>query len=139
MLTFCIEVKWIIKGMSESNTLKMNHKKTKTQKFFSGFFFTLVLVYLISFLLICGYYGFSGIGLILLFSIYLHVALFPFLIYSLGGFIFIALSNELFDKYHTRLWKWLIIGCLVCFGVVCLSELAHYWGILSAQFNLTWK
>lgn len=128
-----------IKNLDISKQSLMNSGYSKKFKFFSGFFFTLLLLYQCAFFIVCGYYGFSGFGLILLFSIYAHVALFPFALYAIGGVVFTLLPNHDFKSLNSKLWKWLIIGCVVCFGIVCLSELAHHFGILHAQFKLTWK
>ena len=98
---------------------------SKSAKFFSGFFFTIVLVYLIIFFIVCGYNGFSGIGLILLYSFYWHFLLFPFVIYSIGGVIFLRIPNEKFPLFNMVVWKWLTIGCFICFGWVGLSALLH--------------
>lgn len=112
---------------------------SKVKKFILGFFFTFVLVYVFLFLITCGYYGFSGIIFILIFSIYAHVTLLPFLIYSIGGFIFISIPDAVFAKYNLMLWKWIMIGCVICFGIICLSELAHHLGFLTAQYKLNWQ
>ena len=129
--------------ISNRETQKINKndsgKTPKVSKFFSGFLITFITAYIVIFTLSCGYYGFSGLGIILLFSIYAHVALFPFAIYSIGGIIFMVMNDENYKIANKKIWKGLVIACVISLLIICLSELGHHLGFLTTKFQLNWK
>ncbi len=124
---------------TQNNNKNDSGKISKVSKFFSGFLITFIAAYIVIFTLSCGYYGFSGLGIILLFSIYAHVALFPFAIYSIGGIIFMVMNDENYKIANKKIWKGLVIACVISFLIICLSELGHHLGFLTTKFQLNWK
>lgn len=66
---------------------------SKFIKFIAGCFITLLSVYMLAFVVLGAVYGVDVFSILLLYSIFFHLALFPFLLYGVGGIILLCLAD----------------------------------------------
>lgn len=130
--------------MTEINELEIKNLPEKTSiskftKFFSGFFISIFAIYLVIIGVLGAIYGADIFGMIILMSIYAHIMLFPFLIYSLVGGIFIMLSDDDFRKTTRLMWKVIAWSVFACIIIIAFSEFAHSVGLWGSRINLNWK
>lgn len=111
---------------------------SKFIKFIAGCFITLLSVYMLAFVVLGAVYGVDVFSILLLYSIFFHLALFPFLLYGVGGIILLCLADT---QYREVLKKSQNIddGAVLGVAVTAIYEWAHVQGILQTRFILDWK
>ena len=75
-------------------TEALKPKPNKLLKFIAGFFITLIALYELAFLLVGAAYGTDVFAFILIYSVFMHITLLPFMLYGIGGFIMLSLSDQ---------------------------------------------
>ncbi|WP_179994331.1 hypothetical protein [Acinetobacter sp. YH1901136] len=120
-------------------TEALKPKPNKLLKFIAGFFITLIALYELAFLLVGAAYGTDVFAFILIYSVFMHITLLPFMLYGIGGFIILSLSDQNYRAVTQQAPKILFIGLLLCMVVIGISEWAHQMGILDSRFRLDWR
>ena len=120
-------------------TEALNPKPNKLLKFIAGFFITLIALYELAFLLVGAAYGTDVFAFILIYSVFMHITLLTFMLYGIGGFIMLSLSDQNYRAVTQQAPKILFIGLLLCMVVIGISEWAHQMGILDSRFRLDWR
>ncbi len=75
-------------------TEALKPKPNKLLKFIAGFFITLIALYELAFLLVGAAYGTDVFAFILIYSVFMHITLLTFMLYGIGGFIMLSLSDQ---------------------------------------------
>ena len=112
---------------------------SKFIKFIAGCFITLLSVYMLAFVVLGAVYVVDVFSILLLYSIFFHLALFPFVLYGVGGIILLCLADTQDREVLKKSQKFLMIGLLLGVAVTAISEWAHVQGILQTRFILDWK
>lgn len=120
-------------------TEALKPQPNKLLKFIAGFFITLIGLYELAFLLVGAAYGTDVFAFILIYSVFMHITLLPFMLYGIGGFIMLSLSDQNYRAVIQQAPKILFIGLLLCMVVIGISEWAHQMGILDSRFRLDWR
>lgn len=120
-------------------TEALKPKPNKLLKFIAGFFITLIALYELAFLLVGAAYGTDVFAFILIYSVFMHITLLSFMLYGIGGFIMLSLSDQNYRAVTQQAPKILFIGLLLCMVVIGISEWAHQMGILDSRFRLDWR
>ena len=120
-------------------TEALKPKPNKLLKFIAGFFITLIALYELAFLLVGAAYGTDVFAFILIYSVFMHITLLTFMLYGIGGFIMLSLSDQNYRAVTQQTPKILFIGLLLCMVVIGISEWAHQMGILDSRFRLDWR
>ena len=120
-------------------TEALKPKPNKLLKFIAGFFITLIALYELAFLLVGAAYGTDVFAFILIYSVFMHITLLPFMLYGIGDFIMLSLSDQNYRAVTQQAPKILFIGLLLCMVVIGISEWAHQMGILDSRFRLDWR
>lgn len=120
-------------------TEALKPKPNKLLKFIAGFFITLIALYELAFLLVGAAYGTDVFAFILIYSVFMHITLLTFMLYGIGGFIMLSLSDQNYRAVTQQAPKILFIGLLLCMVVIGISEWAHQMGILDSRFRLDWR
>ena len=122
-----------------TTTKALKPKPNKLLKFIAGFFITLIALYELAFLLVGAAYGTDVFAFILIYSVFMHITLLTFMLYGIGGFIMLSLSDQNYRAVTQQAPKILFIGLLLCMVVIGISEWAHQMGILDSRFRLDWR
>lgn len=130
--------------MNSSNDPEISHLNTKRaiskfSKFFSGFFIAICMIYIVIIAIFGTIYGIDIIGMVVLMSIYAHIVLFPFLIYSIVGVIFVMMPDHQYISINKLIWKMIGLGILACVVSIGISEVAHTLGLWESRINFNWK
>ena len=122
--------------------LSSRHDQTKVSKltkFLTGFLFIFLGIYLALGVVFGAIYGIDVLSVILIYSMYAHFMIFPWVIYSIGGFGFLCIKDSAFYSVRSTIGRILFLGLLLVIVIVCVSEVAHAVGIFDARFRIDWR
>lgn len=114
-------------------------KVSNVTTFLTGFLFIFLGIYLALGVVFGAIYGIDVLSVILIYSMYAHFMIFPWVIYSIGGFGFLCIKDSAFYSVRSTIGRILLLGLFLVIVIVCVSEVAHAIGLLGARFRMDWR
>ena len=108
------------------NQADMREVSTSSKaEFFTGCAVTFCFIYLVLFGVLGTLYDFEAFSIVFAYSILFHVALVPFIIYMIGGVIFVCTPDSEYISVYPKLWRLIMWCAWLCFIIIILSEIVH--------------
>lgn len=114
-------------------------KLSKVTKFLTGFFIHFSRNIFSVSMVFGAIYGIDVLSFILIYSMYAHFMIFPWVIYLIGGFGFLCIKDSAFYSVRSTIRRILLLGLFLVIVIVCVFEVAHAIGLLDARFRMDWR